>query len=456
MSVAGPPLASAPPLDPALVVPFNAALEGSGYALLDAGGSPTPPGPLPCGGSGGACAEEPLCPHGWNVRRAPIRVSSGTVGYLVGQRSPGCAEPDLFEALLGMVRDRAQVQLDMDSTVEELVEKYELLSVLYDSAATIVSISNLDEVSQRILEEAAQTLGVDHASLMLMDEGTQTLRVTAARGIRADAAGKVEVQVGEGISGFVAQEGKPVLIEELRGHPMAQRATREEDRPGSLMSVPMKVKDRVLGVINMNNKRNGEPFRAGDLKLLSALADLAALSIDNARTYQNAITDRLTRLYNYGYFKEQLETKLQEARDSGAPLTLLMFDIDHFKNFNDVNGHELANVVLVGVASICLENSRQSGERVPDLVARYGGEEFMILLQGIAKQDAAQTAERIRSLVEAERFEGGQNQPTGSVTISMGVASFPEDASSADALINRADEALYKAKRSGRNNVQLA
>ena len=93
---------------------------------------------------------------------------------------------------------------------------------------------------------------------------------------------------------------------------------------------------------------------------------------------------------------------------------------------------------------------------MPDLVARYGGEEFMILLKNVPKSDAYITAERIRQQVESTRFEGGENQPMGKVTISMGVAQFPEDADNAEELINQADQALYRAKRGGRNNVQLA
>lgn len=389
------------------------------------------------------------------MRRAPIRVSNGLAGHLVEQRPPGSQAPDLFEALRGLLADGAQTRLDLESTVAELVEKYELLSVLYDSAATIVSISSLEEVSQRILDEAARTLGVDHASLMLVEEAGKTLRVAAARGPHSHSVGKGRLALGEGIAGHVAQQGKPLLIEELSTHPLARKATPEEDRSGSLISVPLKVQDRILGVLNVN-KVQGDPFRTGDLKLLCALADLASLSIENARTYQNAITDRLTRLYNYGYFKEQLEASLDAARQTGSPLSVLMFDIDHFKNFNDKNGHELGNVVLVGVAGICLANCRQGTDRVPDLVARYGGEEFILMLSGVCRDDAFLMAERIRRLVQDESFEGGQNQPGGRVTVSMGIASYPDDAATSDALINRADEALYRAKRSGRNNVQLA
>ncbi len=441
--------------DPGLLEPFNESLKGAGFVLTDPGGKALQVAAYPCGGWGDECLIGPLCPHGWSVRRAPITVSRGLAGFLVEQRAPDSPAPDLFEAVRGLLADGAQTRLDLDSTVAELVEKYELLSVLYDSAATIVSISSLEEVSQRILDEAARTLGVEYASLMLMEESGTSLRAAAARGPGANSAGKISIELGEGIAGYVAQQGKPLLVEELSTHELACRATREEDRPGSLLSVPLKVQERVLGVLNVH-KATGEPFRTGDLKLLSALADLAALSIENARTYQNAITDRLTRLYNYGYFKEQLEASLEEARRAGSSLSLLMFDIDHSKNFNDKNGHELANVVLVGVAAICLANCRQGTDRVPDLVARYGGEEFIIMLQGVPRDDAFQMAERIRRLVQDEAFEGAENQPGGRVTVSLGIASFPDDAATSDALINRADEALYRAKRSGRNNVQLA
>ena len=291
---------------------------------------------------------------------------------------------------------------------------------------------------------------------LLVREDDDVLEAVAARGLREDVIGKVRIPLGEGLSGGVAESGKPVLIEDLRSHPTYSRDPRANENWTSLISVPLKVRDRVLGVLNVNNKKNGSPFTSGDLKMLMALAQLAAISIQNARTYQNAITDRLTSLYNYGYFREQLDRTLEQCRQANETLCLLMFDIDHFKNFNDVNGHELGNVALVGVASLCMVNSRQAADRVPDLVARYGGEEFMILLRGVTVQRATEVAERVRKAVESEHFPGGENQPEGKVTISIGVASFPEHADTGDELINKADVALYEAKRGGRNRVRVA
>lgn len=389
-----------------------------------------------------------------------LEVAGKVVAKLEVQRGESPLDREIQDNLVGLVREQTQAELmlryELQNTLEELISKYEELTVLYESAETVATVMNLEEVCELILQQAAEILDVAHGSLMLLNDEGDTLEVVAAKGQREDTVGKVTVPVGEEISGKVAQTGKPILIEDLSTHPEFKRRSRAEEDWTSLISVPLRVRDRILGVLNVNNKLNGEPFTSGDLKMLMALAQLAAISIQNARTYQNAITDRLTSLYNYGYFREQLDRQINECRKVGENLCLLMFDIDHFKNFNDVNGHELGNVCLVGVASLCMENSRQAGDRVPDLVARYGGEEFMILLRGVTMKRASEVAERIREAVAEKHFPGGENQPTGKVTISIGVAAFPNHADNGDELINSADEALYEAKRGGRNRVCVA
>lgn len=448
-------------LEPGLLEGLNRSLAASGLAwvLRQLDGQLYSPWP-----SGFRLAETCLSglpltpgPHavpGAEVQQRLLELEAGPLGWVCELRADGCTLPSLLEHAHDLVRRESMLRYELQSTLEELISKYEELTVVYDSAETIVSITDLEGVAQRILDEAANLLDVDHASLMLV-EGDE-LVIKAARGTRSDLVGTKVTMDADQISGLVAREGKPVLIEDLATDPVFGRNAREDDSARSLASVPLKVRDQVLGVLNVNHKRSGEPFNSGDLKLLMALGSLAAISINNARTYQNAITDRLTNLYNYGYFKEQLERYIEKARNEKSVVSLIMFDIDHFKNFNDKNGHDVANVALVGVASLCVTNSRQKGDRIPDLVARYGGEEFMILLQDVSKEGAYQTAERIRQRVENCKFEGGQNQPMGKVTISMGVACFPEDADNPDELINQADQALYKAKRGGRNNVQLA
>ena len=166
------------------------------------------------------------------------------------------------------------------------------------------------------------------------------------------------------------------------------------------------------------------------------------------KTHQQAITDPLTHLYNFGFFRERLDIEVDRAAQTGDLVSLVMFDIDHFKAYNDENGHEEGNVALTTVAEIIKSTGRRG-----DIVARYGGEEFVALLYGATRQDAAAFAETARQTVEGSPFAGGATQPGGRLTISAGVATFPWDAQSDEALIKAADENLYKAKAAGRNRV---
>jgi diguanylate cyclase (GGDEF)-like protein len=166
------------------------------------------------------------------------------------------------------------------------------------------------------------------------------------------------------------------------------------------------------------------------------------------KTHQRAITDPLTRLYNFGFFRERLEIEVDRAAQTGDLVSLVIFDIDHFKKYNDTNGHEEGNVALTAVSEIIKTTGRRG-----DIIARYGGEEFVALLYGATRQEAEAFAEAVRETVQATEFAGGAAQPGGRVTISAGVATFPWDAQADEALIKAADENLYKAKEGGRNRV---
>lgn len=170
-----------------------------------------------------------------------------------------------------------------------------------------------------------------------------------------------------------------------------------------------------------------------------------------SRTHQRAITDPLTRLYNFGFFRERLEMEVERARQTGDLVSLAIFDIDHFKRYNDSHGHQEGNVVLVKVADLLKGTGRRG-----DIVARYGGEEFVALLYGARREEALHFAELVRTSVAEHPFPGGETQPLGRVTISGGVATFPVDAATDEALIKAADLNLYRAKETGRNRVLTA
>ncbi len=166
------------------------------------------------------------------------------------------------------------------------------------------------------------------------------------------------------------------------------------------------------------------------------------------REHRHAITDTLTRLYNVGFFKERLQMELDRAAETGDLVSVVMLDIDHFKHFNDTQGHQAGNEALATVGAIL----RSAGRR-GEIVARYGGEEFVTLLYGATREEAARFAEAVRQKVQAYEFAGGKDQPGGRVTMSAGVATFPWDAETWETLIKAADDNLYRAKQAGRNRV---
>ncbi len=171
----------------------------------------------------------------------------------------------------------------------------------------------------------------------------------------------------------------------------------------------------------------------------------------NSRLAQLAVTDGLTGLYNHRHFHERLALEVERSQRSGLPLSLLMIDVDNFKHYNDHHGHPAGDEVLRQVARLLGD-----GRRANDFCARYGGEEFCVVLIDTPKLIAAKLGERLRERVHRHSFPHSAAQPSGGVSVSIGVATYPDDTSDAEGLVRAADRALYRAKRGGRNCVVLA
>jgi len=182
--------------------------------------------------------------------------------------------------------------------------------------------------------------------------------------------------------------------------------------------------------------------------LLNQVKLVRQLTQKVTRSRQRAITDPLTKLYNLGFFTERLALEVERAEKSDDPLSVVMFDIDHFKHYNDTQGHQVGNDALVRVAQILKGRGRRG-----EIVARYGGEEFVALLYGASSAEGARFAEGVRRLIAQTDFYGGETQPQGRLTLSGGVASFPDDARDPSSLLAVADANLYRAKRAGRNRI---
>jgi len=211
--------------------------------------------------------------------------------------------------------------------------------------------------------------------------------------------------------------------------------------------VPMKSKNSLNGILILGNKITGDKFSENEKEFLSDLTKFAAIAVENSRLYLMATLDRMTRLYIHHYFQERLGEEIKRISRKESSLSLIMSDIDHFKNFNDTYGHQQGDLVLKECARLFREQIRSV-----DIPARYGGEEFAVILPDTGLEDAKAIAERLRKTIENHPFPGQKENLH--VTISLGVVQYDESVdNNKESLIKRCDMAMYKAKEGGRNQV---
>jgi diguanylate cyclase (GGDEF)-like protein len=220
------------------------------------------------------------------------------------------------------------------------------------------------------------------------------------------------------------------------------------------VTIPLKAKDKVIGAILVDNIFNKKVITKTDVRMLAMFASHAGLAIENSRLYEETVylsnTDWLTKLWNYGKFHQHLSMELERAKINETSLSLVMIDADNFKNYNDTLGHMRGDEALRKISLVLQAKSRKC-----DIAARYGGEEFSIVMPHTSKENARLFAERLRNEVEKTFADETEIDPAHRVTISCGIATYPEDADNKSELISRADLALYEAKHAGKNRTCL-
>jgi two-component system cell cycle response regulator len=256
-----------------------------------------------------------------------------------------------------------------------------------------------------------------------------------------------------------------VMMPKMNGFQVCRRLKNTENTrfiPIIMVTALNEIEDKVKGIEAGADDFISKPFnklellaRVKSLLRIKHLHDelelkIAELEIAQSKLLQLAITDGLTGLYNYRYFKEQLNQEIIRSRRHKTNVSIAMIDIDFFKNYNDNHGHPAGDLVLKTIADLLRNNIRKI-----DVAARYGGEEFALVLVETDKQAAGFVANKIKNLVENQKFDYEETQPNGKLTISMGVSTYPDDAAAPDELVNMADQRLYRAKKAGRNRVVL-
>ncbi|MBK7858610.1 MAG: diguanylate cyclase [Archangiaceae bacterium] len=348
--------------------------------------------------------------------------------------------------------DQARVELELkgelEKTNQQLSGRLQELGILYDVSRALNATLNLKEVLEGITALVPARLSVPKFSIMLLSPNGE-LEVVAAQPANAGSEGLI-FAVGEGICGKAALTRKSVYVPDLETDTIFKvRGGDNTKGRGCLLSVPMVHRGALLGVLNFERPEKAG-ISAEEIELCTAVADQAAMAVQNARLHQQtvelSITDPLTGVPNRRHLFAQLDAEINRANRFGTQLSILMIDIDHFKRLNDGAGHAAGDDVLREVCDLMRRNVRRV-----DTLARYGGEEFVVVLPQVTRNEALEVAEKLRRAVEEAPVPHRDVQPSGKVTISVGVSNLPVDATDQARLVDCADAALYASKRGGRN-----
>ncbi|OQA08901.1 MAG: Phytochrome-like protein cph2 [bacterium ADurb.Bin374] len=340
-----------------------------------------------------------------------------------------------------------EMRVNLRQTKADLDYRITQLSTLYEVGKAISSILDFTQLQHMILETVVRVIKAEKGSLMLVDDAEKTLSIGVAIGLAEDVQKETRIGIGEPVAGWVVESGQPLFVEDVESDHTFLAIKKGAIQRGTLMSVPLKAKDKLLGVLNVS-RSIPHSFSKKDFELFLNLSNQAAIAIENARLYRYAVTDEMTRLYNHRYFQQRLDEELQRADRYESRVSLIILDVDHFKKFNDTYGHPEGDRVLKTVARLLEKSVREV-----DIPARYGGEEFVVICPEKDGEGAMTPANRIRTAIEEFDFRiAGQHVP---ITVSLGVASYPDHARTKGELVICSDTALYYSKETGRNRATL-
>lgn len=383
--------------------------------------------------------------------------------------------------------------MDIKELQEELKKTRRELLTLYEVGNLMRSSLELDEVVYLVLSATTshEGLGFNRAILFLLDDNGRNLEGKMGIGPRDPStssqvwqkiqdhqitledfldvyrkegpnidrelnqiAQKCSIPLNDSKSPLVrsAREGILIHVEGPDHLKDFEEPILEALNVGEFVTLPLKGRKNTVGVLLIDNIATKKQIAKSELRNLTMFADHAGLAIENAKTYkavvETARQDSLTRLWNHGYFQELLSQAITEAQKNSKQISVIFFDIDDFKLYNDAFGHQAGDKALQAIARIS-----KSVLRKGDFLARYGGEEFAMILPDSSKKEALLLGERLRNVVEREGEHRWQSELLIKLTISAGISTFPEDANVREKLIYCADAALYEAKKAGKNKV---
>ena len=316
-------------------------------------------------------------------------------------------------------------------------------------ASTLTGNAPLEQTLDQVLRSLTNLLDADIAMILLRPQPQMPRGLLLSTGIAEPGPTWAELESTHGIIGSLIREPRFLVRTHLR--PDERSEPEEQLGLRDCLVEPMRSEDHDLGLLLVGNKRNA--YLDEDYTLCRGVADQIVIAVEKstrlAVTQREATTDEMTGLYNYRFLVGYLDQQVNVAERASSPLSVLMLDLDHFKDVNDTHGHPAGDRLLRQFASLMVETIRKS-----DLAARYGGEEFVVVMANTSRADAEVVADKIRSAVEAMSV-GLNDGAKVQITVSIGGVTFPEGSKGARNLLDLADRALYAAKRNGRNRVEF-
>lgn len=387
-----------------------------------------------------------------NIRntRSELAIPLTVRGQVAGVLDFQSDQVDYFSAetidLLELFAAQASIAIENARLYSLEQRRAAQLEAINTIARQTTSVLDLDELLARLCELIRESFPVDHASVLLVKDGSLVVRHQSGP-LRPRLRRGARLSPGRGLCDRAIEMLMPVVengIAQSSNHTKGQRELRSE------VCLPLVHHGQPLGVLSLGSRRAGA-FQADEVTALQSLADICANAIQNARYYEQARrladVDGLTGVYNRRILEHRLAQELERAARYRSTLALIMVDIDHFKRLNDEYGHLAGDQVLREAASLFARKLRKV-----DVVCRYGGEEFALLVPGTTGMNAVGVAEKLRRAVEKMSFPGVPRR----VTISLGVADYPRHGRTREQLLDAADSALYAAKQAGRNRVRAA
>ena len=360
-----------------------------------------------------------------------------------------------------------------------------ILQALQETTLDLHSSLNLDDVLQNILRRACNLLETKHGYLdILLDTGElETIISTGA----LEETHNDKITKGTGVTGSIWETMEHLVIDDYDSW-SGRKPNVRHGLISAVMGMPLILKQQLVGVIVIaRNHQSNLSFSEDDISVLSRFADLAVVALHNAKLYgkaqdeiqfrrntemqlrntsqllqlrieqielmqeqmqELAIRDPLTELYNRRYLKDTLELEIANPERASKSLAILMMDSDHLKGINDKYGHKAGDDFLIKISNVLKENIRTS-----DIACRYGGDEFVVVMSDVKSEDAYQRAEGLRQNITCQHIVHRNKAVT--LSVSIGIAMYPKHGSTADSLLQKADQALYEAKRKGKNCVVL-